>query len=191
DKKSGSYNGKNVILCTGSMDEHPASLSDRMVKGVSDPMKNVYPFAGVTMHYCIFCDGYTMRDKNCIVIGKNLEVIEDSLILTHFKPKKITVLTNGIQKIDGLNEKLRNEMISNNISIIDKKIRRFIGKMGILEGVEFEDGSKIECEAGLVAMDLKPYNEIAKRIGAGRASGKAGVLELSKFNLFNITSDVS
>ena len=68
---TGAYEGKSVVLATGSMGR------TRVVPGEEE-------YLGRGVSYCATCDGAFFRDKPVVVVGNNDEALEEALFLTKF-----------------------------------------------------------------------------------------------------------
>ena len=129
------YRSKRVIIATG----HKDNIADIGIDGLMEVYgKSVYP--------CPFCDGFEMADKKLAVFGDAFMAPMFSKTISHWS-KDIIVFTNGEKVSD---KELILNLKKNNISIVDKKIKRLISKDGILESIELDDGTSIEREGGFL-----------------------------------------
>jgi thioredoxin reductase (NADPH) len=144
------FRSRYVVAASGIIDTLP-QLED---------MQNVYDFAGYSLHVCLICDGYEMRDRKAILIAGSEAQINVAFVLNWFTPY-ITVLTNGAFPVG---EAMRQKLAEHGYPLVEKTMVRFLGQNHQLRGVEFADGSVVEAETGLIAMGSHYYNEYLKGI---------------------------
>ena len=135
ESEAGSYLTKRVIIATGYRDQ----IGDIGIAGLPEVYgRSVYP--------CPFCDGYELVDKKLAVFGDACLAPLFAKTISHWS-NDVIVFTNG----DRLHNKdLSQSLQKNGISVIDKKIIKLKSVDGMLEGIELEDGTLIEREAGFL-----------------------------------------
>jgi thioredoxin reductase (NADPH) len=144
------FKGKYLIAATGIIDILP-QLED---------MQNVYDYAGYTLHVCMICDGFDMWDQKAILIVKREPQIEAAFVLSWFTPY-ITVLTHGLCEVS---PQMQQRLREHGYPLIQTPIARFLGENHHLQGVEFTDGTRIECTTGLINMGAIYHNHYLKGI---------------------------
>lgn len=144
------FRSKYLIAATGIMDYLP-QLSD---------MQNVYDYAGYSLHVCMICDGYEMRDQKSVLIVNSEDRINTAFVLNWFTPY-ISVLTHGLCSVG---PDMRKKLADHGYPLYESPIRRFLGENHQLQGVELEDGTYIEATTGLVAMGARYHNAYLKGI---------------------------
>ncbi|MEN9207539.1 MAG: NAD(P)/FAD-dependent oxidoreductase [Gloeomargarita sp. GMQP_bins_120] len=144
------FKGQYLVAATGIMDILP-QLED---------MQNVYEFAGYSLHVCMICDGFDMWDQKAILIAGKESQIEAAFVLSWFTPY-ITVLTHGLFPVS---DEMKARLKACGYPLIETPIARFLGENHQLQGVEFVDGTRIECTTGLINMGAKYYNHYLKPI---------------------------
>ncbi|MEN9203920.1 MAG: NAD(P)/FAD-dependent oxidoreductase [Thermostichus sp. DG_1_6_bins_120] len=144
------FHSKYLIAATGIIDHLP-QLPD---------MQNVYDYAGYSLHVCLICDGYEMRDQKAVLIVNSEAQINTAFVLNWFTPY-ISVLTHGLCSV---NPGMREKLSEHGYPLYEAPIRRFLGENHQLSGVELEDGTYIEATTGLVAMGSHYHNAYLKGI---------------------------
>ncbi len=144
------FRGKYLIAATGIIDHLP-QLPD---------MQNVYDYAGYSLHVCMICDGYEMRDQKAVLIANSEAQINAAFVLNWFTPY-ISVLTHGLCSVSS---EMRTKLSDHGYPLYESPIRRFLGKNHQMSGVELEDGTHIEATTGLVAMGSQHHNAYLKGI---------------------------
>ncbi|MGQ9838773.1 MAG: NAD(P)/FAD-dependent oxidoreductase [Cyanobacteriota bacterium] len=144
------FRSNYLIAATGIIDHLP-QLPD---------MQNVYDYAGYSLHVCLICDGYEMRDQKAVLIVNSEAQINSAFVLNWFTPY-ISVLTHRLCPVSpGMREKLAEY----GYPLYEARIRRFCGENHQLSGVELEDGTYVEATTGLVAMGSHYHTAYLKGI---------------------------
>ncbi|MGY3167979.1 NAD(P)/FAD-dependent oxidoreductase [Thermostichus sp. MS-CIW-15] len=144
------FRSKYLIAATGIIDHLP-QLPD---------MQNVYDYAGYSLHVCMICDGYEMRDQKAVLIVGSEAQINTAFVLNWFTPY-ISVLTHGLCSVG---PEMRQKLAEHGYPLYESPIRRFLGENHQMRGVELADGTYIEATTGLVAMGAKYHNDYLKGI---------------------------
>lgn len=133
------YRAKKIILATG-------------FKEVLPDIPRVKEFYGKSLFSCPFCDGWEIRDRPLAVIAEDQKAAFHMAKVVSNWTNDLTIFTNG-RKILSPEEQ---ELLKNNgISMNEKKIASFIGDEGMLEKIEFEDGTTVLREGGFIAAEWK------------------------------------
>ena len=135
-----------LVIASGIMDLHP-------------DIKNKFVYAGISVHYCMVCDGFEMIDKKVAVFADCAHAVGVAETLRWFT-EDLVVLTNGKQC--GVTDKIRKRLSAQGIDLIEKPIDKILGKKRHIEGVAFTDGSTIDVDAGYVSMGSTYYNQAAR-----------------------------
>jgi thioredoxin reductase (NADPH) len=154
-----------VLLATGVVDAFPAFAGrDECV--------------GVSLFWCIVCDGYEAIGRHVAVIGDDAEAIGTAFGLTHFtdrvtfvtgrrrtraKPERLRSLeARGVAVVRGPVEAYRQE--SGRIrSIVVGPLRP--GAPAASSGVR-HGATTVDCEMVFVSSPKRPRTELARRLGA-------------------------
>lgn len=132
------FRSKYLVAASGVMDLLPPL----------DDMQNVYEYAGYNLHVCLICDGYEMTDKRTALLAASEAQINTAFVLNWFTPY-ISVLTMGTYEVSS---EMRAKLADHGYPLIEKPIRRFLGKDHHMDGIEFADGSVLPVDTGLISM---------------------------------------
>lgn len=132
------YLSKTLIISTGNKKNKPniENLSNYEGKGVS---------------YCATCDGFFYRNKNVAVIGSGNYAITEAKYLKNIV-ESVTILTDG------------EEVQIDDFETNTKKLRRIYGENEV-EGVEFEDGTKLHFDGFFIALGEAGAFDFSKQMG--------------------------
>jgi thioredoxin reductase (NADPH) len=140
-----------------------------LAMGVSDnwvTFPGYEEYIGKTMHWCITCDGYEMRDQRVLVVGNTAEAAELALQLLHFAPKSVALLTNAASL--GMPPNQRDELGNHGIKIIvDRIIAARARTPGSFEAVQLASGGDILLDHLFSAQGTEPNTALARAIGVG------------------------
>ena len=136
--ESENFETKTVIIATGNRKVKPN------IKGIKE-------FEGKGISYCAICDAFFYRNKNVAVIGNGKFAINEAIELSHVA-NKVTIFTNGLDKLES------------NFEVNTNKIIAINGKEKVTE-IEFEDGSKIEIDGVFIALGEAGASDFAKTLG--------------------------
>lgn len=137
DKKE--YIGKSVIIATGNKKLKPN------IKGISE-------FEGKGISYCAICDGFFYRNKKVVVIGSGKFAINEADDLKNIV-SNVKILTNGLEMKDDPQYETNT-----------KKIKEIYGDQKV-QGIEFDDGTKIEVDGIFIALGEAGGSDFAKKMG--------------------------
>ena len=132
------FETKTVILATGN-------------KKVRPNIKGIEEFEGKGISYCAICDAFFYRNKNVAVIGNGKFAVNEATELSNVA-NKVTILTNGLDKIES------------DFEVNTNKISSINGKEKVTD-IEFEDGSKIEVDGVFIALGEAGASDFAKTLG--------------------------
>jgi len=143
------YQSKTIIMATG-------------LKDILPDIANISDYYGKSLFNCPYCDGWEMRDKPLVVI------IEEQTQGFHFIQtiynwsKDLIVCTNGKSV---LNFEQKSLILNKSIKITENKIRKFEGKNGQMEKINFENADSIIRKGGLVLPQPVQASDFAKKLG--------------------------
>lgn len=140
--KNGEYEGKSLIIATGSNRTAPK------IEGYTR-------FEGQGISYCAICDAFFYKGKDVAVIGCCEYALHEAMELLPIV-KSVTLLTNGVAPIPD---------IPKEISIITEEISAFRGN-DTLESVVFSNGRDILVDGVFVAIGVAGSSDLAKKLGA-------------------------
>jgi thioredoxin reductase (NADPH) len=139
------FRSRYLIAASGIIDHLPKL----------ENMQNVYDYAGHNLHVCMICDGYEMVNKRCGLFVNSESAINTAFVLHWFTPH-ITVFTQGLTDVGAA---IRQKLQAYSFTLVESKIRQFLGKGHTMTGVELEDGTVIELETGLVSMGSRYHTD--------------------------------
>lgn len=140
--KNGTYESLTVLLATGT------GRKTLKIQGLKE-------LEGRGVSYCAVCDAFFYRGKEVAVLGnEDYAVHEMSQILPIVK--SAVLLTNG--------QELKTE-VPEGVQVIREPLRSVDGTERV-EGITFEDGSRIAAEGLFVALGSAGAMELARKAGA-------------------------
>ncbi|MDM9384650.1 NAD(P)/FAD-dependent oxidoreductase [Chlorogloeopsis sp. ULAP01] len=129
--------------------------------------QNVYDYAGYNLHVCLICDGYEMTNKKVGVFANSNSNAEVVFPLGWFTPY-ITLFTQGKFEVEF---QLRQKLQKYGYQLVETPIKQFLGKNHQMSGVELEDGTVIELEAGLISMGSKYHADYLQGFNLEKQGG--------------------
>ena len=135
------YIGKTVVFATGNKKNKPR-------------IKGIEKFEGRGISYCAVCDGFFYRKRSVAVLGSGNYAVAETNELINIA-RDIKILTNGEQSP---------EFRADNVEINTKPIKEIFGNK-MVEGIEFEDGTKIKTDGIFVAHGVAGSIDFAKKLG--------------------------
>jgi thioredoxin reductase (NADPH) len=144
------FRSRYLIAASGIIDHLP-QLND---------MQNVFDYAGHSLHVCLICDGYEMRDKRAGVFGSRESSLEVAFSLGWFTPY-ITLFTNGAFEVSA---EFRDRIQAKGYQLVEQPIVQFLGENHQMTGVKLADGSVVELDTGLVSMGSKYHADYLKNL---------------------------
>ncbi len=133
------YRAKKIILATG-------------FKEVLPDIPRVKEFYGKSLFSCPFCDGWEIRDRPLAVIAEDQKAAFHMAKVVSNWTNDLIIFTNGNKVLSPEEQEL---LKNNGIRINEKKIASFIGDEGMLEKIQFEDGTAELREGGFIAAEWK------------------------------------
>jgi thioredoxin reductase (NADPH) len=124
----GEYSSRFVIVSTG--------VRDNLLQ-----VENLGKHFAKTVYTCVDCDGHRTEGKKLLVIGNSFATVRLAFALKEMYTKDITLLLPIYDPPDDYKEALADE----GITLMKGRPKRLIGEE-VLEALELEDGSRIECE---------------------------------------------
>ncbi|MGP3788288.1 NAD(P)/FAD-dependent oxidoreductase [Paenibacillus sp. 1A_MP2] len=140
-------------------------------------LKELY---GKSLFHCPYCDGWELRDRPLIVIAENEGLFHLAKLFYNWS-RDLVICSNG-RSI--LTDEQKQKLIGYNITVSEKKVAAFHGEDGILQEVEFVDGSKIRRTGGFVTPNWQSNFVFSERLGLetnalggviADATGKTGI----------------
>jgi thioredoxin reductase len=139
---------RKILLATGVVDNLP-------------DIEGFETFYGRSIFHCPYCDGWEMRDLPLAVYGHGTSGPDLALELLGWS-SDVTLVTDGGTEISGED---RERLARRQIQIREQKIARLQGSDGILESVDFGDGSTLKCRAIFFNLGHRQHSDLAARLG--------------------------
>jgi thioredoxin reductase (NADPH) len=145
----GSAHGRAVILATGVLDHYPH-------------FRDWESYVGVSMFWCITCDGYESRGKKIVVAGHTNDAASEAMQMTRLSDD-ITLITNShVHEID---DRFTARLAAAGIPVLHDKIHTAEGSDGQLETLETIGGLQLPVEALFVIQGATPQVDLARMLG--------------------------
>jgi thioredoxin reductase len=146
-----------VLIATGLVDELPE-------------LPGIDAFYGVSVHHCLYCDGYEYSGKEVAAYGTGDKGAELAVMIKHWTPDVVacsdgtTVSPEGMQRLKDHNIPLRAE-----------PIRRLEGMNGQLKRIIFESGGDLPRVGMFFSTGCHPASAVSERLGCkhGESNGIA------------------
>jgi thioredoxin reductase (NADPH) len=145
----GTTRGKAVILCTGVLDHYPH-------------FHGWEPYVGVSMFWCITCDGYESRGKKIVVAGHTNAAAGEAMQMSRLS-EDVTLISNS--HVSEIDEAFSARLAAAGIPIVHDKIHRVKGDDGRLHALETEEAGEIPVEAFFVVQGATPQTALAQGLG--------------------------
>jgi thioredoxin reductase len=133
--------------------------------GIKDTMPDIAgakELYGRGIFHCPTCDGYEVKAKNVVALGKGKKVASLGLELTHWA-KGVTILTNG--EDTQIDSEAARKLGENNVNIVTNPIDRCIARGKDFSGVQFIGGSTLEADALFFVLGTVRSAQFAEDMG--------------------------
>jgi len=144
------YLSKFVIVSSGVYDNLPS-------------IENLHRFLGTSFFTCIDCDGYRTTNKKLVIIGNHIKTVHLAIAMREMFTKDITL----VLYTDRMPEEYKEELTDENIPLIIGRPVRIIGEEK-MEGLELQNGQKIECEVIMSHFGYKLNNSFLSGLNLKR-----------------------
>lgn len=141
-----------VVLATG--------VEDRWVE-----FPGYEEFVGRTLHWCIVCDGYEMRDQRVVVVGNDDETADTAIQLLRFTDR-VTLLTNAGSL--GLGDETVERLDAHGIRLVVGRIagaRARPKEKGCFAALRLDGGDQIDLDHLFSHQGADPNTELARALG--------------------------
>ena len=150
---------RTVLLATGVVDAFPSFQGrDECV--------------GVSLFWCIICDGFEAIGKHVVVVGDDEEAIETAFGLKHFTD--LVTLVTGRRRTRAASDTLR-ALREWGVTVVRGPVDQYrhdaghiralvIGRSGLRRRPDAD--AVVECEMVFVSTPKRPRTELARRLGA-------------------------
>ncbi|MEA2623312.1 MAG: thioredoxin reductase [Chloroflexota bacterium] len=147
---------RTVLLATGVVDAFPS------FEGRDECV-------GVSLFWCIICDGYESIGRHVAVVGDDEEAIATAFGLLHFT-ERVTLVT-GRRRTRADPERLR-ALERRRVAVIRGAVGDYRHEGGQIQAISVRvepgpmAGPTVECEMVFVSTPKRPRTELARRLGA-------------------------
>jgi thioredoxin reductase len=146
-----------ILLATGIVDELP-------------PLAGIEALYGVSVHHCLYCDGFEYKGKSVAAYGKGDKGTDLAVMMKHWMAD-VVVCTDGSEISQATADKLSRR----GIALRTERIASLEGDEGRLAEIRFEDGPPLPRAALFFATDCHQHSDLSKRLGCKR-DAKGGVV---------------
>ena len=146
-----------ILLTTGIADDLPS------VVGIES-------FYGVTVHHCLYCDGFEYKGKLVAAYGRGDKGADLALMMKHW-------VTDVVACSDGteVSGEMRHKLKEHSIPCRTEPIISLEGSRGILSNVKFAVGPDLNCAGLFFSTGCHQGSNLAERLGCQRDE-KGGVI---------------
>jgi thioredoxin reductase (NADPH) len=152
--EQGRFGGRVVILATGVLDHYPH-------------FEGWEPCVGISLFWCITCDGYENRGRNILVVGHTDTAAGEAMQLLSLTGR-ITLLTNSGHPT--ISDRLRRRLTAAGVPVIEDRIESVgCADGGRIEIVRTAGGVQIPTEAVFSVQGASPETRLAEQLGVALA----------------------
>jgi thioredoxin reductase len=148
-ESGGEVHSRRLVLATGVRDEFP-------------DIPGFFDYYGRSIFHCPSCDGYETRDRPVVVFGWDEHVAGFARGLLDWA-SSVRVVTDG-RRFSGA-ERLRDELQSLGISVVEDEVVELCGQDGELEEVRLRNGGVVRCERAFFSIAQHPRSWLAEQLG--------------------------
>jgi thioredoxin reductase len=148
---------EKILLATGLVDELPE------IAGIDE-------FYGVSVHHCLYCDGFEYKDRPVAAYGKG-DKGADLAIMMKYWISDVVLCTDG----SGVSAKAAKTLATHNIPVRTEPIASLEGEGGHLKQITFEQGPVLDRAALFFATGCHQGSDLSQRLGCERDE-KGGVI---------------
>lgn len=146
-----------ILLASGLVDELPA-------------IPRIEEFYGVSVHHCLYCDGFEYKGKAVAAYGKGDKGAELGLMMRHWM-SDVVVCSDGTEPSKTLTARLAER----GIPFRGEPVASLTVKDGILSGLKFGSGAPLPCAAMFFATGCHQASDLSRRLGC-RRDARGGVV---------------
>ncbi|UVI33306.1 NAD(P)/FAD-dependent oxidoreductase [Paenibacillus spongiae] len=129
-------------------------------------IEGIHNFYGKSLFNCPYCDGWELRDQPLVVVGDKPGAFHKIKLLYSWS-RDLIVCTNGHAALTHEQKEL---LEHKGIQVIETPIRAFRGENGMLNQVQFMDGSHIERSGGFIMPEWHLNDLFSKELGYDTAA---------------------
>lgn len=139
---------RTLLLATGVRDRLPD------IQGIEECY-------GISVHHCPYCDGWEVRERALIVLGRGAPAAGLAMSLTTWSDR-VAICSNGQARLDAAR---RRELASRDIAIDERPIARLEHDNGLVRRLVFNDGPARRCDAIFFTSRQRMQSDLALRFG--------------------------
>jgi thioredoxin reductase len=150
-------NASKVLLATGLVDELPE-------------LAGIKPLYGVSVHHCLYCDGFEYAGKPVAAYGRGDKVAELAVMMKHWMAD-VVACSDGTE----VGAQAMRKLAEHNIPLRTEPIQYLEGTDGELTKITFESGPDLPRAALFFSTGCHQASDLSERIGCKR-NAKGGVV---------------
>jgi thioredoxin reductase len=143
-------NASKVLLATGLVDELPQ-------------LTGIEPLYGVSVHHCLYCDGFEYAGKPVAAFGKGDKGAELAIMMKHWMAD-VVACSDGTEVSAHTARKLK----EHNIPLRPEPIEALEGTNGELTKIVFKGGPDLSRAGMFFSTGCHQGSELSKRLGCKR-----------------------
>ena len=145
----GSTAGRAVLLAMGVLDHYPH-------------FHRWESYVGVSMFWCITCDGFESRGKKIVVAGHTNTAAGEAMQMSRLSDD-VTLLTNS--HVNEIDETFAARLAAAGIPVLHDKVHGATGADGQLRTLETDGGVELPVQAFFVVQGATPETGLATMLG--------------------------
>ena len=146
-----------VLLASGLVDELP-------------DVAGIQPLYGISVHHCLYCDGFEYAGKPVAAYGKGDKGAELAIMMKHWM-SDVVACSDGTE----VSTKAARKLKEYNIPLRSEPIQSLQGADGELTSILFENGTALACSGLFFSTGCHQASDLSKRLGCKR-NDKGGVV---------------
>lgn len=151
----------SVTLDTG---EELLARALLLATGVRDRLPDIAGIRecyGISVHHCPYCDGWEVRDKALLVIGRGAAAAGLAMSLKTWSDR-VAICANGHARIDGAR---RQQLAAHEIATYEQPVARLEHDRGHVRRLVFDNGRELQCDAIFFSSRQRPQSDLPIRFG--------------------------
>jgi thioredoxin reductase len=146
-----------VLLASGLVDELP-------------DVAGIQPLYGISVHHCLYCDGFEYAGKPVAAYGKGDKGAELAIMMKHWI-SDVVACSDGTE----VSTKAARKLKEYNIPLRSEPIQSLQGADGELTSILFENGTALARSGLFFSTGCHQASDLSKRLGCKR-NDKGGVV---------------
>jgi thioredoxin reductase (NADPH) len=144
--------GRTAILATG--------VEDWLPEFDNEPARAYF---GISLFWCITCDGHKVRDRRVAVVGADDEAATTALQFLNFTPF-VSLITNRAAGDDGISDRKRGDLRAHGVALHEGEVGRLEGDDGRMRAVDAGD-VRVELDFMFSMQGARPNSLLGQRLG--------------------------